>query len=104
MAQRLEHQRKRRRGLSAARIEEMIARLGRAPIGKHPFEPSLFEMLHHQPLRDIGEPAAGERSIQQLRRPVESELAFHPHPQLAAAFLELPGIDVAMRRQTGRSR
>jgi hypothetical protein len=44
--------------------------------------------------RHIGEPAAGKRSVYQLCRAVEGQLAFHPHSQLAAAFLELPGIEL----------
>src|SRR5262249_30150113 len=76
MAQRLDHQCKGRGGLPAARIEEMIAGIGWAPVSKHPLEPPLFDVLHRQPFRDIGEAAASKRSVQQLRRPVEGELAF----------------------------
>jgi len=49
--------------------------------------------------RHIRESTSCEGRIEKLRRAVESQLALHPHPQLTAAFLEFPGIDVAMRGQ-----
>src|SRR5207244_12853436 len=39
IAQRIDQQRERWRGLAAARVVEVVARVGRTPIGEHPDEP-----------------------------------------------------------------
>ena len=39
-----------------------------------------------QLLRHVGEAETGQRGIEHLEDAVEDELAFDPHPQLAAAF------------------
>jgi len=77
----------------------VITRIERAPIRQHPLQQAFCSGPLHQSFRHIGESTAGKRPVQQLGRAVESQLALHPHPQLTAAFLEFPAIDVAMRGQ-----
>ena len=50
-------------------------------------------------LRHIGQAKSGQRRIEHLSSAVEDELAFDAHLQLAAALLELPGVQPAIGRQ-----
>src|SRR6516165_2219028 len=92
VAKRLDEQGEGWRGLAAARVIEMIARIGRAPILKHALQATLHEMRRGDVLGHIGQPEAGQRRIEHLERAVEDELAFDMHLQLAAVVFEFPSI------------
>src|ERR1700722_20903117 len=95
VSQRLDQQAEGRRGLAAARIIEMIARIGRAPIHKHTFETALDDMGLGEVFGDIGEPKSRQRSVEHLERAVERKLAFDAHLDFTAALFELPGVEAA---------
>lgn len=99
MAQRIDHEREGRRRLPAARVEEVVTRIGRTPVGEHAPQTALRHMCFHQPFGHVGEAATGERGIQQLCGAVEGQLPLHADPELAAALLEFPGVQAAMGRQ-----
>ena len=65
VAQRIDEQGEGRRGLPAARVVEVVARKGRAPVGQHPDEPPLGKMRLHLVLRQVrqAEPGQAPRSV-----------------------------------------
>src|SRR5438270_10178034 len=91
VAKRLDEQDESRRGLTTARIIEVIARIRRAPIRKHALKTALGKMGLRHILRHIGEAEPGERRIQHLESAVEDEPAFDMHLELAPILLEFPG-------------
>ena len=93
VAQGINHQSKGSRRLAgAARIIQMIARVGRAPAGEHPHQLAIVEMLLHLLFGEIRQAKAGRCRVEHKRRGVEDELAVDTHPQFASALLKLPGI------------
>src|SRR5687767_1531289 len=96
MPQRIDDEAERRGGLTAARIIKVISRKRQAPVRQHAFEAPFSKVRLRQAFWDVGEAEAGERCGQHVRRAIAGELTFHPHPKLAAAFLELPSVYIAM--------
>src|SRR5712671_277008 len=78
----------------------MIARIRRAPVIEHPLETAIREIGLRHVLWHIGQAESGQCRIEHLESAVEDELAFDVHPQLAAVFLKLPGVQSAMCGQT----
>jgi len=77
-----------------------MARIRRAPVLKHALETALGDVELCEVLGHIGQAESGKRSIEHLKCAVENELAFDAHLEFAGAFLELPGVQPAMRGQT----
>src|SRR5687767_5648290 len=98
VAQRVYEQGKRRRGLAAARVVEVVSRIRLAPVLKHPRQVSFGNMRPRHVLRDVSEAEAGQCRIEHRARGVQDELAFDAHPQVATAFFELPAVQAAMSR------
>ena len=64
VAQRVDEEREGRGRLAAARIVEMVAGEGRAPVAEHPHQPPVGEMRRHDILGHVGEAEAGERRFE----------------------------------------
>ena len=79
--------------LAAARVVEVIAREGRAPVLEHPDQPPVGEVRLHLILGQVGQAEAGQRRVEHQGDAVEHELPLDPHPEFAPALLELPGIE-----------
>src|SRR5215207_6388983 len=78
----------------------MVARERRAPVLENTDEASVGKMGLDLLLRQVGEAKSGERRLVNERGRVEHELALDPHPQLAAALLEFPGVEPTMGRRS----
>src|SRR5579884_1064774 len=76
VAKRLDQQGKGRRGLATARIPEVVAGIGEAPILKYALETYSSQIRQRHPFRHISQSESGQRRIQHLHRGVEGELAF----------------------------
>jgi hypothetical protein len=96
VAQRINDQSKRRRGLASAWIEEVIPGIGEAPVLEHALKTPFGEVPLDHAFRHIGQARPGERRIEDLNSGIEGELTLDAHPQLATAFLELPRVHPAM--------
>ncbi len=81
MAQCVDKEREGRRGLSAARVEEVIAGIGRAPFRKNTLKTALGNVSLGEAFGYIGKSASCKGSIEELRRAVESQLTFYTHSQ-----------------------
>src|SRR5882762_10154432 len=75
-AQRIHQQCKGRRGVTAARVVEVISRVRRAPILEHSLEKTFVDMGLCQVLRHISQAESGECRIEHLAGAVEDELTF----------------------------
>src|SRR4051794_32876064 len=95
-SKRIDHQSKRCRGLPSAWIEEVVARVRKAPILKHALKTAPGEIPLHHAFRHIRQARSGDRRIKDLTCGVERELTLDVHFQLATALLELPGVHPAM--------
>jgi hypothetical protein len=70
-----------------------------APVLKNSLETPLGKMGFGQVLRDVRHAESGQSRTEHLVGHVEDELPLDAHLQFAATFLELPGLQPAMRRQ-----
>jgi hypothetical protein len=77
----------------------MVARIGRQPVFKHALEATLGEVGLRHPLWHIRQAQSGQCRVQYLRSLIENKLAVDTNLQLAAAFLELPGVKATTCRQ-----
>ena len=86
--------------LTPARVVEVIAGKGRAPIRQHPNEPALRNAWLHMSLGKIGKAQALERSVQEKARAVEDKLPLDSNVDLAPVLLQLPSVQATtMGRQ-----
>jgi hypothetical protein len=100
MAQCVDQQGERWRRLPAARVVEVVAWKGRTPVGEHPDEPSIGEVRLHLILGQVRNTQPGHGRVHSQGDVVEDQLPFDTHLQLAPAFLEFPGVEAAVSRQT----
>jgi hypothetical protein len=94
-AQRLDQQAERRRVLAAARVVEVVAGEGRAPVGEDANQAAVGEVGVHLVLGQVGEAEAGQHGVQTQGEVGEHELALDPHLEFAASLLELLGVEPA---------
>src|SRR4051812_36017984 len=85
--------------VAAARVVEVVAREGRAPVGQHPDESPVGDVRLHLVLGQVGQAEPGQGSVEDQGGGVEHELAVDLHPELTPAVLKLPGIDGVAGRQ-----
>ena len=69
--------------LAAARIVEVVAGKGRAPVVEHAHQTAVGEVGCDLVLGDVGEAEAGQRGARAHGKRVENELAVDAHFQLA---------------------
>jgi hypothetical protein len=96
VSQCVDQQRKRRSEMSAVRVVEVVARVGRTPIGKHADETPVGDVGPHSVLGYICQAEPGHCRVEHRGGSVEHELSLDPHPDFAASPFELPGIEPAM--------
>ena len=77
-------------GLAAAGIEEVITRIGLAPIAKDALQAAFREIRLCHLFRNVGQAMSRQRGIQHLDRAVAGHLAVHTYLQFPAAFFKLP--------------
>lgn len=95
----LNHQGKCWSDLFAIRVIQVIPRKSRPPILQHRYELTRFDMRLHDVQRHKGKAHAVQCRLKHQERVVERGLAAHAHVDLLSAFLEVPGIQAAMRRR-----
>ncbi|MNL13652.1 hypothetical protein D3C87_1345640 [compost metagenome] len=81
-----------------ARVIEVVAREGFAPVREHAYQPALRDMLLHQVLRHVGQAQPLQGSLQAHGDVVEHQLALDADVHWLAILLELPRIQPAVSR------
>lgn len=80
------------RVISTARIIEVIALEGRAPLREDRTQSPAFDMLQNEVRWDVGETDAVQCSVHCGRDVAQGKLTFHPHVELTAIPFEFPGV------------
>lgn len=80
--------------LTAAGIIEMETGKGRAPVGQHPDQLPLVDILAHA-VRRKGQPGPGKGSFDGQGSGIENQMALYPDAQFTVALLELAGVEAA---------
>src|SRR5437016_12314786 len=99
IAERIDQQGKRRRGLAPTRVVEVVARRRGAPVREHAPEMTRSDLGLDHALRHAGQAESGQRRVDHLPGAVENELALNAYVQLSRAFLELPRVQPPMAQQ-----
>src|SRR5579863_10316636 len=99
IAQCVYEQSKRRRKLATARVVEMVAREGRAPVAEHADQPSVGDTILDLLFEHESEALPAQGRLDRQAGKIEGQRTLDAHAKFAPALLEFPGVKSAIGRQ-----
>ena len=91
VAQRVDKRSKSGRGLSSARVVQVVAGIGRTPLLEHAREKTRRDVGQGEVVRNVCNAQPGQGRVEALARSVERGLALHVNAEFAAPAREFPG-------------